>query len=681
MKIINKIALGLLLIIAPIVLIIIYHNSLPINQYYEFKKTIALWIIIIISVAVVIIRIFYEDIKKSLEEILKAIKYYESGDFSYEPKIRSKDEFGVILKNLSNMKDKLGKIYEEIKGNERKYKIALESSNDLVFEIDLEKNHIKTDNERWQGIFGDIPLEDYIDWLDNYVERVHPIYKEKVRLMYRELLLGELDCCELEFQILGKDKKYIWMIKSLISIKNEEGDVIKIVGNLNNIMEKKLKEIKILEDASTDGLTGLLNKLSTEINVKVALANDVKNGALLIMDLDDFKGINDGLGHKFGDEVLKQIGKSLKKIFRADDVVGRIGGDEFLIYMRNIKEREAVVKKGEELRNILMKKFTTALGEFRISGSIGIAIAEKGETYEVLFEKADYAMYYAKDKGKNSYYIYNVEIEEKRRVELDIVNKLKHSEELCNEGLVMRAIRCSTTGNIVGFDGYNLKGLMKYKDLEFYDYISIAEKYKVLTEYNKIYLNTVYKHIQQLELENTPYSQIGAFIVIKTKEYRYILKLIDELEKSYRVNTKNITLHFREESLRMLGEDGKLLIETLKQRGYGIGLFSFGDGNMDYKYIMNCMVNTISLDSSFTRKVLEEDNYKVMFKYLIDHISECDMDFRIYGDESIIKAIKDITDRGFKYYENEFYNFKQCMKLMAESSESMNGERDIDEKF
>ncbi|MBC8559449.1 GGDEF domain-containing protein [Fumia xinanensis] len=158
-----------------------------------------------------------------------------------------------------------------------------------------------------------------------------------------------------------------------------------------------------------DKPTGVFNKATTEELCDIYLKHLDKNSrcALIILDMDNFKDINDSYGHLEGDRVLSKIGTILQDNFHKDDVVGRIGGDEFLVLMKGIKDREAAVRRGHELITKANAAFP-AFSRPQISCSLGIAVSEAGNDYPTLFQKADEALYEAKKRGKSQWAIYSI---------------------------------------------------------------------------------------------------------------------------------------------------------------------------------------------------------------------------------------------------------------------------------
>lgn len=208
----------------------------------------------------------------------------------------------------------------------------------------------------------------------------------------------------------SKRQDYRWLKCSIMSIMGMEGYVTHVLGLLSDINEKKKEEIELKFRADKDSLTGLLNKGATEELIKkdlIDLEADEKNGALILMDVDDFKHVNDNFGHAVGDEVLAHVGKVLLKNFKGMDVVGRIGGDEFMIFMGNIKgEQDAEImaqKIEDEVRNDYQDEEVKKV----LSLSIGIVLCENnGYDFHDLYEKADQALYSSKKAGKARFSIY-----------------------------------------------------------------------------------------------------------------------------------------------------------------------------------------------------------------------------------------------------------------------------------
>lgn len=190
---------------------------------------------------------------------------------------------------------------------------------------------------------------------------------------------------------------------------DENGNVSGIIALINDVTEKELMKLELERRSRTDGLTGLLNKGAAEDLARMKMAGCTREGkksVLMIIDVDDFKNVNDSFGHIVGDRVLATIGRIINNCFKGRDVAGRIGGDEFLVLLRDIDSHDVVRALADTLQNEVLNAFSGDLKRC-VSLSIGIAVCpEHGTTYEKLFAAADDALYYVKSNGKMSSKIY-----------------------------------------------------------------------------------------------------------------------------------------------------------------------------------------------------------------------------------------------------------------------------------
>ncbi len=210
--------------------------------------------------------------------------------------------------------------------------------------------------------------------------------------------------------------EFQWYQCSVTSMAGVEGYVTRVVGRLVNINERKIKEMDLKIRAEKDALTGMYNKGATEQLIKKYLEESIeglsedidKLHAFIMIDLDNFKEANDILGHAYGDKVLSDTAMTIMTNFKGSDIPGRIGGDEFVIFVRDIESISQTDMLATQLCEGLKKSIPSAYGEIIISASIGISIFPyHGTTYEELFEKADKALYTTKANGKDGYRIFD----------------------------------------------------------------------------------------------------------------------------------------------------------------------------------------------------------------------------------------------------------------------------------
>lgn len=214
-----------------------------------------------------------------------------------------------------------------------------------------------------------------------------------------------------EIQLTLANGDDAWYLCRYNVVKNFEGLPIRVIGKFIDITRHKIQIDELSELAQKDQLTGLYNKKATESLIKETLKmrrmHD-DNCALLIIDIDNFKNINDTLGHLYGDAVLTQLAEHLKAMFRSEDVVGRVGGDEFFVFLKNYRSEKVLMEKAREICYLFHKTYSEKEDFVTISASIGIALCpEHGTVFNGLYKKADAALYDAKARGKNCFSFYH----------------------------------------------------------------------------------------------------------------------------------------------------------------------------------------------------------------------------------------------------------------------------------
>jgi diguanylate cyclase (GGDEF)-like protein len=262
-----------------------------------------------------------------------------------------------------------------------------------------------------------------------YLDGVSVADRERIGELLTRAYAGETS--HFEFRASGP-RGQIWK-SCFVPIMNKKGCVEKLMGITEDITERKQVEEKIQFLATHDSLTGLPNRLmfSQILNHAIQTAKrHQRQFAVLFIDLDRFKIINDTMGHDAGDLLLQEIAARLKKILRGVDVVGRLGGDEFIILIEEVTELSQVVILADKILAGVLKPITLMGKECRITASIGICMYPKdAEDEQSLMKNADIAMYLGKEEGKNNYQFYSKDIQSKSLERLSIETNLRFALE------------------------------------------------------------------------------------------------------------------------------------------------------------------------------------------------------------------------------------------------------------
>lgn len=316
----------------------------------------------------------------------------------------SKHTLSVVLVDISEQK----KMQQLILLEGERYRIAMELSKDVLFEY-----HIKSDemvfSDKFKDLIGRSPIiHQYRRSCEKRRDMIHPddwgIYLE----LCQELSEGK-NYIEVEFRLKDRLGEFIWCQLMGKTIYDDANRPLRVIGKLVNVDTQK-RELEALEyKATRDPLTGVYNKEVTIKKIdKFITGNKDGMHMLMIIDIDDFKSINDTYGHLLGDKVLNYVIGRIKDIFTEGEIIGRIGGDEFVIFAGNIPDTSEVLEKAQALKNALDSTYLNDKQAIPIAGSIGIAIyPEAGLHYEQLIDRADSALYKVKEHGKNNFMLYH----------------------------------------------------------------------------------------------------------------------------------------------------------------------------------------------------------------------------------------------------------------------------------
>ncbi|HIE17492.1 MAG TPA: GGDEF domain-containing protein [Dehalococcoidia bacterium] len=317
-------------------------------------------------------------------------------------------EYGGKRATLGSFMDitKYKELQEALARSEQRYRTILEEIQDAYFEVDLAGNIVFANDSACHHL--GYSREDLIGMnyrafiADEDVDAVYQAFNRVYRTGEPSRGFG--------YRIIRKDGSTRFAEISVSLLKNANGDVIGFRGIGRDITEYKQLEQKLADIATHDSLTGLPNRILLNDRIAVGLAQAERSGsklAVMMLDLDRFKDVNDTLGHSVGDNLLKAVAERLQSLVRKTDTVARLGGDEFVLVLPQISQLEDAIKIAQKVLKAIRKPFTLNGYDLCITTSIGIAVyPEDGKDVDALLKNADIAMYWAKEQGRDAYEIY-----------------------------------------------------------------------------------------------------------------------------------------------------------------------------------------------------------------------------------------------------------------------------------
>ncbi|MDQ3912197.1 MAG: EAL domain-containing protein [Actinomycetota bacterium] len=358
----------------------------------------------------------------------------------------------TVLLLLWQYRNRLTHMLTQTREAEERYALAAQAANDGLWDWNLTTDQMYY-SPRWKAIIGCNEEEigtDPEDWFD----RIHPADRENVRSRLKAHLDGTADSFESEHRIVVEDGKYRWVLARGMATRNPDGVATRIAGSLADITERKHAEQQLLHNALHDALTDLPNRAlfmdRLKDVMKQARRSNDRSFAVLFLDLDRFKNLNDSLGHTLGDSLLKTVASRLERCLRSGYTVARLGGDEFAVLANQVDDAEDAVRVANRIQEALKKPTTLRGYVLFTTASIGIALGAGGENPEDLLRDADTAMYRAKVKGRGRWQVFDGEMHDNAMALLNLEMGLRQAIESGEFELYYQPIVSLKTGVIAG---------------------------------------------------------------------------------------------------------------------------------------------------------------------------------------------------------------------------------------
>lgn len=339
-----------------------------------------------------------------------------------------------ISKDITEQK-KLEDLYER----ERDYREVLSLGYISVFEVNLTQDRIIHINEEWRDSIHLYKSNTrYQDLLHALLELVKPLHRSLVsKSMSYEYLLEKYnkDIRQISIEYEKKiDETYHWVNATIHLLKKADSDDLYACVYLKNIDKEKKKEEKLKNEIEIDSLTNTMNRRGFIIHADHRLQIHTSFlSALMTIDIDNFKEVNDTFGHLYGDAVLSETAKKIARVCRDDTLIGRLGGDEFVILFSHLKDAQDIEVIANRLRNALETEYTSGNYTVKTSISIGIALhPDHGMSFMELYEKADIALYHCKNNGRNQWALYHDDMKRYMQI-MENLNREDEEESSINK--------------------------------------------------------------------------------------------------------------------------------------------------------------------------------------------------------------------------------------------------------
>jgi diguanylate cyclase (GGDEF)-like protein/PAS domain S-box-containing protein len=518
-------------------------------------------------------------------------------------------------RNLQNEIADRRKSEEARRAIEDRYALVAAAANDGLWDWDLTQNTIYF-SPRWKSMFG-CDNDEIPSVPDGWFSRVEPDDLPTIKSELQSHLNGEIESLRCEYRIKHKDGQLRWMLCRGLAVRDASGKAVRIAGSQTDISDRKLAEEQLRKDAWHDSLTGLANRAMLANSLERCMMQSKRHGsmfAILFLDLDRFKLINDSLGHLVGDQLLIAISKRLQTCIRELDIVARVqadhvvrlGGDEFVVLLEKISTPTDAIRVAERIQAAFTEAFAlNQIGVFA-SASIGIAVSNPSyRCFQDMLRDADTALYQAKAAGKGRFAIFDSEMHKSAVIRLQTENDLRGVLDRQELFLMYQPIVSIRTGEVIEFEAllrwkHPLRGLITPND-----FIEIAEETGLIIPFGFWVLREACNQLKRIQTEFPLASSLSIAVNVSSKQFTQA-SFVKELEVILRetgIQSRRLHLEITESGVMVSNATISNTFDQLIALDLKLHLDDFGTGYSSLSHLHRIPVDMLKIDRSFVNRM------------------------------------------------------------------------------
>lgn len=506
---------------------------------------------------------------------------------------------------------------------QREYlEVAVEGTQDGLWYWEL-KGDIFHFSAAWAAMLG-FERSELKQHPDEWMNRVHPGYVARLREELASHLHGDAPQFRNEHRLRRKDGTYLWVLARGTVIRDAAGKPVVLAGSHSDITALIEVEKRLLTDTFKDPLTGLANRTYLLSHLQISVEEKSMRGsktplfAVVFLDLDRFKQINDTLGHHIGDELLRAVAGRLRSCARPDDVVARFGGDEFVILLRSLTDSQEAVAVGGRMLKALLTPFQLGEHEIQSGGSIGISLSsEIFRSSDELLHFGDIAMYHSKKAGKGRVTLFRREMLE----ESDKQDQLKKELETAVEsGQLLLHYQPSinlTTGRITGVEALlrwrRANGEILYPDT----FLPLAEKSDLIQKIGEWVLRTACARNSEWQRAGFPPVRMAVNLSARQLQQPDLPEFVERVLRETGLGPEWLELEMTEASLMRNPEAAETLLRKLADAGVRTAIDNFGTGSASLSNLRQLKCNTLKMDRGFVSDITTDSRVGALARGLI----------------------------------------------------------------
>ena len=434
-------------------------------------------------------------------------------------------------------------------------------------------------------------------------ERLHPDDRELGAATLRHSLKSGTDF-QVDYRVVWPDGTVRWVANRAQVHRGQDGRAQRVVGVAMDITERKLAEQRIAHMAHHDALTGLPNRVLLRDRIQQAIAQAHRNGtqlAVLFLDLDRFKTINDSLGHQLGDRLLQSVASRILVCVREGDTVSRVGGDEFVIVIPGIGSSTDASSVASKILEVLASAFHLHGNDLHAEASIGISLyPADGSDAETLMRNADTAMYHAKDSGRGNFQFFTQHMNVAAQQRLNLENALRRAVDNREFELHYQPLFDLRDRSITGFEALVRWQTPEGELLSPSKFIAAAEESGLIVPIGDWVLQEALKRAKTWQAPGRPLS-ISVNVSANQLSRANFVERLRHLVLETGIDPERIELEVTESVIIEGAGDARAALDQVAALGVGIAIDDFGTGYSGLAYLKQLPIDTVKIDQSFVR--------------------------------------------------------------------------------
>jgi len=542
------------------------------------------------------------------------------GAYDFLRKPYATDELMITVKNAlkeKSLEKQNKRIQNQLHESERLHRYLVNTSPDIIYILDQD-GHFSFINDRIETLLG-YDNKELIG--KHYSILVHQKDLEVARYVFNERRVGDRASRNVELRLKCKDDSSPRFFEastlpielSSMGIYQNEGDPKKktylgTYGVARDITERKLAEDTINFQAYHDLLTNLPNRALLRDRLSLAISQAKREDemlAVMFLDLDRFKNINDSLGHVVGDELLQQVSTRLKSCVREGDTLARFGGDEFTLLLPKItRGKEDVSSIAEKINDVLKDPFVIDNNELYVSASIGISIYPRdGTNMDLLIKHADIAMYHVKDTGKNNYKFYSDDMTTPYFQNLSLETGIHKALDNDEFHLMYQPQINLKTGEIVGVEALLRWDHPEHGMITPAEFVPFAEETGMIVEIGHWVLRNACAELRRWRDAGLPEIRMSINMSARQLAEKAIVKHISNILKDYGIPGHCLEIEITENTIMSDMDSVIQKLKALSKKGVFIAIDDFGTGYSSLSYLHKLPIHTLKIDRAFIKEV------------------------------------------------------------------------------